>query len=271
MKDDQRTGTDEEFDVSRQDLEFLMQTHHHDGLKELHETFGGLPSLEKRLQTNLITGLTGEQADLGRRRRLFGRNEILPKSAKSFLRLMFEAMQDVTLIILIICAILSFALTFYPSEHQSFHDQFKHSKRTRADRRVYLAVVLLEETNVEWIESAAIILAVFVVILVTAFNDWTKEKQFRGLQKKIELDQKFHLIRNNQLEQIQLRDIVVGDVCQIKYGDLLPADGLVIQSNDLKTDESSLTGESDLICKSTHKNPFLLSGRVDDSKRSRTG
>jgi Ca2+ transporting ATPase len=29
-------------------------------------------------------------------------------------------------------------------------------------------------------------------------------------------------------------DIVVGDICQIKYGDLLPADGILIQSNDLK-------------------------------------
>lgn len=118
----------------------------------------------------------------------------------------------------------------------------------------------LEETNVDWIEGAAIILAVLVVIFVTAFNDWSKEKQFRGLQKQIENEQKFNLIRNNQCEQVHLRDIVVGDICQIKYGDLLPADGLVIQSNDLKVDESSLTGESDLISKNIQKNPFLLSG-----------
>jgi len=29
-------------------------------------------------------------------------------------------------------------------------------------------------------------------------------------------------------------EIIVGDICQIKYGDLLPADGILIQSNDLK-------------------------------------
>lgn len=121
----------------------------------------------------------------------------------------------------------------------------------------------LDETNVEWIEGAAIISAVLVVIFVTAFNDWTKEKQFRNLQNKIEEDQKFNVIRKNQLEQIHLKEIVVGDICLIKYGDLLPADGLVIQSNDLKIDESSLTGESDLIVKSAQKNPFLLSGIFD--------
>ena len=87
---------------------------------------------------------------------------------------------------------------------------------------------------------------VIVVVLVTAFNDWTKERQFRGLQSKIESDQKFNVVRNDIVKQIPIKDIVVGDICQIKYGDLLPADGVVVQSNDLKIDESSLTGESDL-------------------------
>lgn len=45
-------------------------------------------------------------------------------------------------------------------------------------------------------------------------------------------------------------------------GDLLPADGLLIQSNDLKVDESSLTGESDLIKKSPEDDPVLLSGNL---------
>ena len=54
--------------------------------------------------------------------------------------------------------------------------------------------------------------------------------------------------------------MVVGDIAQIKYGDLLPADGILIQSNDLKIDESPLTGESDLIKKSVTSDPILLSG-----------
>ena len=43
-------------------------------------------------------------------------------------------------------------------------------------------------------------------------------------------------------------------------GDLLPADGLIIQSNDLKVDESSLTGESDHVKKGENVDPLLLSG-----------
>ncbi|XP_062348073.1 plasma membrane calcium-transporting ATPase 1 isoform X16 [Cinclus cinclus] len=43
-------------------------------------------------------------------------------------------------------------------------------------------------------------------------------------------------------------------------GDLLPADGILIQGNDLKIDESSLTGESDHVKKSLDRDPMLLSG-----------
>jgi len=125
---------------------------------------------------------------------------------------------------------------------------------------IIIILFFSEEANVEWIEGAAIIIAVLVVVFVKAFNDWTKERQFRGLQSKIELDQKFNVVRENAVRQVPIKDIVVGDICQVKYGDLLPADGVVVQSNDLKVDESSLTGESDLIKKHESRDPFLLSG-----------
>lgn len=49
-------------------------------------------------------------------------------------------------------------------------------------------------------------------------------------------------------------------LCLRGPGDLLPADGVLIQGNDLKIDESSLTGESDHVKKSLDKDPMLLSG-----------
>uniref|UniRef100_A0A8D1WAX2 Calcium-transporting ATPase n=1 Tax=Sus scrofa TaxID=9823 RepID=A0A8D1WAX2_PIG len=116
------------------------------------------------------------------------------------------------------------------------------------------------EGETGWIEGAAILLSVVCVVLVTAFNDWSKEKQFRGLQSRIEQEQKFTVIRGGQVIQIPVADITVGDIAQVKYGDLLPADGILIQGNDLKIDESSLTGESDHVKKSLDKDPLLLSG-----------
>ncbi|OUC39986.1 calcium-translocating P-type ATPase, PMCA-type [Trichinella nativa] len=116
------------------------------------------------------------------------------------------------------------------------------------------------DKKAEWIEGSAIFFAVLVVVLVTAGNNYTKDKQFRGLQSNIEKEQKFTVVRGGITQQILVRDIVVGDICMVKYGDLIPADGIVLQCNDLKLDESALTGESDLIRKGPDLDLMVLSG-----------
>ncbi|SPP89036.1 blast:Plasma membrane calcium-transporting ATPase 3 [Drosophila guanche] len=122
------------------------------------------------------------------------------------------------------------------------------------------AVLQEEEEHHGWIEGLAILISVIVVVIVTAFNDYSKERQFRGLQNRIEGEHKFSVIRGGEVCQISVGDILVGDIAQIKYGDLLPADGCLIQSNDLKVDESSLTGESDHVKKGPDVDPMVLSG-----------
>jgi Ca2+ transporting ATPase len=126
-----------------------------------------------------------------------------------------------------------------------------------------LTIVVVVE-NLEWIEGLAIFLAVIVVVLVTALNDWRKERQFRCLQERIEKDNLTSVVRNGGVVQINVKDLVVGDVCCIKYGDLIPADGLLIQSSDLRIDESSLTGEPDLIKKQDSENINLLAGTLSN-------
>ncbi len=74
------------------------------------------------------------------------------------------------------------------------------------------------EADAGWIEGAAILLSVVCVVLVTAFNDWSKEKQFRGLQSRIEQEQKFTVVRKGNVIQIPVADMVVGDLAQVKYG-----------------------------------------------------
>lgn len=115
-----------EFGLTRKDLEYLMQTSHHDGGKEFNEIYVGL---EEKLQTNFLTGLTGDETDLHSRKKIFGRNEIPKKSSKSFFRLIFEAIQDLTLIILIICSLISFVLAFYQTESPTFEYQLKQHRK----------------------------------------------------------------------------------------------------------------------------------------------
>ncbi|XP_067837786.1 plasma membrane calcium-transporting ATPase 3-like, partial [Heptranchias perlo] len=194
--------------------------------------------------------LSDNPEELERRKQIFGINVIPPKKAKTFVRLIWEALQDVTLIILNIAAIISLALSFYQPTAQ----KGEGCGNTEVDADGESAA------EAGWIEGVAILLSVICVVIVTAFNDWSKEKQFRGLQSQIELEQQFSVARGGQIVQIPVADIIVGDVAQIAYGDLLPADGILIQGNDLKIDESSLTGESDLVRKSPDKYPILLSG-----------
>lgn len=72
----------------------------------------------KRSILNLSTdycrlGLSGSQVDLDHRRETFGSNSIPPKPPKTFLQLVWEALQDITLIILEVAAIVSLGLSFY--------------------------------------------------------------------------------------------------------------------------------------------------------------
>ncbi|XP_061488227.1 plasma membrane calcium-transporting ATPase 4 isoform X4 [Rhineura floridana] len=239
-----------DFGCSVMDLRNLMELRSGEAVTRINDTYGGVHNICKRLKTSPVEGLSGNPADLEKRRQAFGQNFIPPKKAKTFLQLVWEALQDVTLIILEIAAIISLCLSFYrpPGGDSELCGQAVAGAEDEG------------EAQAGWIEGAAILFSVIIVVLVTAFNDWSKEKQFRGLQSRIEQEQKFTVIRKGQVIQIPVAEIVVGDIAQIKYGDLLPADGILIQGNDLKIDESSLTGESDQVKKSLDKDPMLLSG-----------
>ncbi|KAM9671931.1 plasma membrane calcium-transporting ATPase 1 isoform 2-T11 [Trichechus inunguis] len=240
---------DGDFGITLAELRALMELRSTDALRKIQESYGDVYGICTKLKTSPNEGLSGNPADIERREAVFGKNFIPPKKPKTFLQLVWEALQDVTLIILEIAAIVSLGLSFYqPPE---------------GDNALCGEVSVGEEEGegeAGWIEGAAILLSVVCVVLVTAFNDWSKEKQFRGLQSRIEQEQKFTVIRGGQVIQIPVADITVGDIAQVKYGDLLPADGILIQGNDLKIDESSLTGESDHVKKSLDKDPLLLSG-----------
>lgn len=60
-----------------------------------------------------LLGLAGAQPDLDKRKELYGANLIPPKKPKTFLQLVWEALQDVTLIILELAALISLGLSFY--------------------------------------------------------------------------------------------------------------------------------------------------------------
>ncbi|KRY88151.1 Plasma membrane calcium-transporting ATPase 3 [Trichinella pseudospiralis] len=222
------------YECTVEELRLLMDYRGTEARDKIVQDYGDMKELCRRLKTSPTHGLS-DPSDIERRRQIFGANYIPPQKPKAFLQLVWEALQDITLIILVAAAIISLGLSFYSPPHDS---EFGGDD---------------SEQQASWIEGLAILVS-------RPGNDYTKERQFRGLQQKIEHEHKFSVIRNGEQTQIFVTDLVVGDICMVKYGDLIPTDGIIIQSNDLKVDESSLTGESDFIKKSVDTDPFLLSG-----------
>ncbi|XP_029848092.1 plasma membrane calcium-transporting ATPase 2 isoform X1 [Ixodes scapularis] len=240
-------GRPAQYGVNVQQLRELMETRGQEAIQRIREEYGGIQDLCRKLYTSPTDGLSGSAADLEHRRQTFGPNSIPPKAPKTFLQLVWEALQDMTLIILQVAAFVSLILAFIEPED---HHENDHRGKPKEPG----------QSEAGWIEGVAILVSVVIVVLVTAFNDYTKERQFRGLQNRIEQEHKFAVIRGGEVNQIAVSEIVVGDICQVKYGDLLPADGIIIQSNDLKIDESTLTGESDHVKKGENIDPMLFSG-----------
>lgn len=217
---------------------------------------GGPEAITEKLKSHSSNGLDSDNvSDIEQRKKSYGCNYIEPKKPPTFMELCWEALQDVTLIILIFAAIFSILLPLIGKALSSSDEKIP--------LRYCLPDTPEEESHCdicEYLDGAAILFAVVLVVFITAYNDYKKEQKFRGLQESVEDNQVFTVIRSQLSIEVAIAELVVGDICQVKYGDSIPADGIVIQSNDLKVDESSLTGESDHVKKGVNRDPMLLSG-----------
>ncbi|TFB05783.1 Calcium-transporting ATPase 2 [Trichoderma ghanense] len=170
---------------------------------------------------------TGKASDsFAERKRIFGENRLPERKSKSFFQLAWIALHDHILILLSVAAIVSLALGLYQTFGQTKH----------------------EGAKVEWVEGVAIIVAIAVVVIVGALNDWQKERQFQKLNMKKE-DRSVKVIRSGNPVAISIYEVVVGDVMLLEPGDVVPVDGIYIEGHGLNCDESSATGESDLVRK----------------------
>ena len=249
------------FNLNFKDLNDLVENKSYASLKN---NYKGLAGLSHSLKSDLSTGLSDDKDDndglLNDRVKLFGRNVLPKRKTKNLFQLMWLAMEDKILQLLIVAALVSLALGIYqsvgfpPSIVRCYNDQ-----TGRYDG-------YCEEPRVEWVEGLAIIIAILIVVLVGSGNDYQKELQFIKLNKK--KDDRFIKVKRNNTEQsLNVHDILVGDILYIETGDILPVDGIFSKGHNLKSDESSLTGESDAIkklpydlCNNSNQDCFLLSG-----------
>ncbi|EQC30590.1 hypothetical protein SDRG_11646 [Saprolegnia diclina VS20] len=209
---------------------------------------GGVEGVASSLGVALDGGLdSSNAADLAQREATYGKNYIEPEKPSTILQLMWQAFQDLTIIILSVAGVFSLVLGLVAPHHSSVPKN--GTVKSGGD----------DEPNTAWIEGVSILFAVLIVTLVTAVNDYQKEKQFRALNA-VKEDEKIKVIRNGVPAEVSKFNLLVGDIVRVDLGDILPADGLVFDENDLKIDESAMTGESILLRKNRTEAPFLLSG-----------
>jgi Ca2+ transporting ATPase len=108
-----------QFGMSCDELKTLNELRGVEAIARVGE-LGGVEQLCARLRTDTMAGVSGEPADLRSRVLAFGANVIPPKPPKSFFALVWDALQDATLVILIVAAIVSIATSFYkPNDDDS--------------------------------------------------------------------------------------------------------------------------------------------------------
>lgn len=95
----------------------------------------------------------------------------------------------------------------------------------------------------DWYEPIGTIIAVLLVNFVTAKTGTSNDKAYKNLKDSQKKDTA-KIIRNSKLIQIEIDDIVVGDIILLQTGDKILADGILIDGK-ISVDNSSLNGEAE--------------------------
>ena len=167
-----------------------------------------IDQIEKELETNIQTGLSNNEVT--EKREKYGLNELKAQKKKSLLQKFLEQFKDFSVIILIIAAIVSGVVGTLEGEGIG-------------DTIVILIVVLLNA-------------------IIGVSQEAKAEKSLEALQKLT--DHASKVIRNGEVIVVPSKELVKGDIVVLDTGDFIPADIRLFEAINLKSQESSLTGES---------------------------
>jgi magnesium-transporting ATPase (P-type) len=212
------------FEITSEELENLVssytETNNKSTLIENLKRHGGTKGLLQKLKSSPEEGINPPTL---LRQEKFGINKIFEEPPAPFIKFLKESLSELMIVILLSAAII----------------------------QIIIGLTISDQKKTGWLDGASVLFAVFVVVSVESFTNWQKEKKFFELNNLKKTTVSFKTIRNKKKENIKSEDLVVGDIIFITLGDVIPADLLVIESNNIKIDESSLTGESEPVAKET--------------------
>ncbi|WP_288194244.1 cation-translocating P-type ATPase [uncultured Methanobrevibacter sp.] len=140
----------------------------------------------------------------------FGPNELKEKKKKSKIQIFLMQFADILIILLILAAIASYFIG-------------------------------------DIIDSLVILFVVVLNAVVGYRQEYKAEKAMNELKNLV--NKKAVVRREGQISKINAKDLTIGDIVLVEEGDKIPADLLLLETAELKIDESSLTGESDPVNK----------------------
>ena len=187
------------------------------------------------LKTNEINGISSKTAE--EREDEFGSNKVFVEPVPPFCSYVWEALEDMMVRILIVCAVV----------------------------QIVLGCTLSDDPSKDWIDGVSIIIAILVVVLVGSITNYQKETKFHELNEVQNAGTKYRIIRDGNPNEYISDDILVGDLIMVNYGDIMAADLLLIEGNGIKMDESALTGESDAM----KKEPYHICKELLDKSESK--
>ncbi len=167
-----------------------------------------IEQVEKELKTNIDKGLSDEK--IKEKREIYGYNELQAKKKKSIFIKFLEQFKDFMIIVLVIAAVISGVIGYMEGEGIT--------------------------------DSIIILIVVIVNAIIGVAQESKAEKSLEALAKLSSHATK--VVRNGTVIVIPSKELVPGDIVVLDTGDYVPADLRIIESVNLKSQESSLTGES---------------------------
>ena len=107
-----------------------------------------------------------------------------------------------------------------------------------------IQVVLFFLGQAEWFEPAGILAAILIANGVASISENKQENKASALKAEEESKERAKVIRDGQLMEIHVSEVVVGDIVFLQAGDKIPADGIVA-GGALKVDQAALNGETE--------------------------
>ncbi len=178
-----------------------------------------ISQIEKELNTNFETGLSKEEA--AKRLETYGLNKLEEKKKKSWIRIFFEQMNNPMIFVLFAAIAVTIGVSIYETVKAGYFSFLEIGDWP--DVVIVLAVILLNS-------------------LIGTIQEVKAATSLDALKNLAAPE--CHVIRDGERMKIKSQELVPGDVVILEEGDTIGADIRLIESINLKVNESSLTGES---------------------------